>query len=253
MLFRDAYADAEMPVTHLLKCQAAGLILPPGAALTGRSAARVAGLALGEPDDPVQVIVPTGEQFGGRGLSVRRAWLPAAQVVPGKPRLTVPQRTAWEIAREPNLVEAEAALDVLFAGNYLRPGAMDDWVAVSPRSKAAKALGLADGRAESPQESRARVRLVLAGLPVPTPQFKVWLRGRFGARLDLAWPAAKIAVEYDGLWHAERRQFLRDRSRANKLLDAGWTVYTMTCDDLSDPIIFAAFVARLRDALARAC
>ena len=59
----------------------------------------------------------------------------------------------------------------------------------------ARVTSLADGNSGSPQESRLRARLVLAGLPRPQTQVSVFDRsGRFVARVDLAWPALKVAV-----------------------------------------------------------
>lgn len=252
MLFRDVYVDADQPVTYLLRCRAVGLILPPGGAITGRSAARLSGLPLGDPTDPVEVVVPPNVRFRSRGCRVRRAWLPAGHVLSGEPRVTVPQRTAWEIASGPDLVEAVVALDILFHYTYLRPAAMESWAAVYPRSRAATALSLADGRSESPQETRARLRILAAGFPAPVPQHEVWVKSSLLARLDLAWPAAKVAVEYDGEWHADGRQLAHDRYRLNKLVDAGWVVLHLTKRDLADPALFAVFAEQLRAALARA-
>jgi hypothetical protein len=197
------------------------------------------------------VVVPPGKQFKQRGMRVRRAWLPVGHVRVGWPALTVPQRTAWEIAREPDLVEAVAALDVLLHHNYFRLASMESWVARLPRSRAARAFALADGRAASPQESRLRVRMVLAGVPKPTPQYEVWRGGQFVARPDLVWPEAKVAVEYDGEWHADARQLISDRARLNKLVDAGWVVLHATKDDLSNPLLFERFVAQVNAALRR--
>ena len=250
-LFRDVYADADLPVTHRLRCRAVGLILPPGAALTASSAACVDALPLGAEREPVHVLVPPGTRFSPRGCRARQAWLPPTHIRLGEPPITVPQRTAWEIARGPDLVEAVVTLDVLLHHKYFRAGSMDSWAAAYPRSRAAKALSLADGRAESPQESRARLRIIAAGFPAPTPQYEVRINGLFLARLDLAWPAAKVAVEYDGEWHAEIRQFASDRARWNKLLDAEWVVLSLTKRDLADPVLFATFCRQLKSALAR--
>jgi hypothetical protein len=257
MLFRDVYVDAGQPVTYLLRCRAAGLILPAGGALTGRSAARLSGLPLGDPTDPIEVVVPPDVRFRSRECRVRRAWLPAGHILPREPRepreprVTVPQRTAWEIASEPDLTEAVVALDVLFHYKYLRPAAMESWIAVHPWSRAAKAFSLADGRAESPQETRARLRILAAGFPAPVPQHEVWVKSSLLARLDLAWPAAKVAVEYDGEWHSDERQLAHDRYRLNKLVNAGWVVLHLTKGDLTDPVLFAVFAEQLRAALAR--
>ena len=253
-LFRDVYADRDLTLNHLLKCRAAGLILPAYAALTGRSAACLDGLPLGEPDEPVGVLIPGDRQFSGRGLRVRRAHLPAGHVrrTPGCPAVTVPQRTAWEIASEPNQIEAVVALDVLFHHRYLRVAAMDSWVTVHPHSRAAKTLALADGRAESPQETRTRLRIIAAGLPPPVPQYEVWRDNVHLARLDLAWPKAKVGAEYDGAHHAETHQLAHDNARSNKLLTEGWVVLRITKETLVNPILFNQFVEQLRAALTRA-
>jgi hypothetical protein len=44
-----------------------------------------------------------------------------------------------------------------------------------------------------------RVHLVLAGLD-PVPQYQITLDGEDVASVDLAFPARKVAVEYDGGW-----------------------------------------------------
>src|SRR3712207_7059217 len=43
----------------------------------------------------------------------------------------------------------------------------------------------------------------------------------FVARVDFAGPELRIAIEYVGLWHGERRAFLADRRRLNRLVAAG--------------------------------
>ena len=47
--------------------------------------------------------------------------------------------------------------------------------------------------------------------------------------LDLAWPDAKVAVEFDGFVpHSTRRVFDDDRARQNDLVADGWTVFRIT-------------------------
>ena len=107
---------------------------------------------------------------------------------------------------------------------------------------------LADGRAESPRKSRLRVLLSLAGL-VTVPQYTVRdEHGNFVARVDLAFPELRLAIEYDGTWHGEAGQLRRDRRRMNALSAVGWTVFYVTAADMHDP---ALLVARLRALIAR--
>lgn len=76
------------------------------------------------------------------------------------------------------------------------------------------------------------MQLVLAGLPSAVPQYEVRLAGRFVARVDLAYPDRRLAIEYDGTWHSESGQFARDRQRLNRLGAAGWRVVHVTAHDL---------------------
>ncbi|TCB95945.1 hypothetical protein E0H26_17440 [Micromonospora zingiberis] len=112
-----------------------------------------------------------------------------------------------------------------------------------------RAVDLADAGAESMPESRLRVRIVLAGITPPVTQFVVERQGRFIARVDLAWPHLRVAVEYDGLWHHDPEQFHRDRRRLNRLLGEDWIVLHVTAKRLHRD--FDGFLAELRQALAR--
>jgi very-short-patch-repair endonuclease len=92
-----------------------------------------------------------------------------------------------------------------------------------------------------------RLLVLAAGLPAPVAQFEVRAGGRFVARVDFAWPEQRLALEYDGLWHAEPGRFARDRQRLNALTAAGWRVVFVTAADLHRP---AALLARLSAELA---
>jgi very-short-patch-repair endonuclease len=88
----------------------------------------------------------------------------------------------------------------------------------------------------------------LAGL-VAVPQNTVRDdEGGFVARVDLAFPEHRLAVEYDGAWHGQVGQLARDRRRPNRLTATGWRVLFVTAADLRDP---DALVARVAAALVR--
>ncbi|TQS42405.1 endonuclease domain-containing protein [Cryptosporangium phraense] len=211
------------------------------------------GLPLGEPRDPVVAIAPPGTGArSGRGIRLRRAVLKAEEIRRGRLPTTVPIRTAWEIAGERDLVEAVVALDVLLRHRHVRAEQLTARASAHPQSRAARAIALADGRAESPPESRTRVRIVLAGLPAPVPQFEITRGGVLLGRVDFAWPAYRVALEYDGLWHADRGQFIHDRHRLNALTADRWTVLHATLADLHDKTAFDRLLTQLRAALGRA-
>lgn len=99
---------------------------------------------------------------------------------------------------------------------------------------ARRALQLVRVGAESPRESLLRL-LIVSALAEPVLQHEVFdTSGLFVARLDLSWPAIKLAVEYDGEHHGEAAQQDRDRVRREKLRALGWHVIVVTKDDLHD-------------------
>jgi len=67
--------------------------------------------------------------------------------------------------------------------------------------------------------------------------------GTFVARLDLAWPQLKVAVEYDGEHHRAREQYSRDLDRHNRLRLLGWTVIQVDAELLRRPERLVALVA----------
>lgn len=255
-LFRDIYADAELPVPHRTRCAlVARWLIPDGAAIAGRSAACLYGATSLDEQAPVEVVVPAGTRFGPvAGLRIHSTTLADQDVRrrDGVP-LTTAHRTCWDLARWLDPVEAVTMIDQFLTRRIVTAPGLRDYALARAGDRgwrlALRAVDLADPGAESPQESRLRVRLVLAGLPRPETQYVVSDRGRFVARLDLAWPEVKVAVEYDGLWHGDPGQFHLDRRRLNRLLGNDWIVLHVTAQRLRDD--FDGFVAELRAALRR--
>lgn len=103
--------------------------------------------------------------------------------------------------------------------------------------------------ASSRPETRTRLLLVDAGLPEPVLAHEVRdSRGRFVARLDLAYPQWRIAIEYEGEHHlTDSAQWTRDIHRYERLAAEGWTVIRVTRHDLFDAP--ATVVARVCGAI----
>lgn len=97
-----------------------------------------------------------------------------------------------------------------------------------------RVLGLIDGGAESPQETRTRLLLVQADLPKPETQIVVC--DEFGypfARLDMGWPEWHVAVEFDGAQHwTDSAQRTRDIDRWAQLEALGWHIVRVSGDML---------------------
>ncbi|WP_345803124.1 hypothetical protein AAIB33_08605 [Microbacterium sp. AZCO] len=101
---------------------------------------------------------------------------------------------------------------------------------------ARQALELLDGGAESPKESELRVLLIRAGFgPFATNIELRDAHGVFVARVDLALPDLRIAIEYEGDHHRDREQWRQDIARRRRIEALGWIYLPVTQADLDDP------------------
>jgi very-short-patch-repair endonuclease len=252
-LGRGVYIDAELAVTPFVRIQAAELWLPAEAVVTARSAAQIWGVDLTDPDNLVEV-VSAHRIRPMPGIVGRAAHIAPDEVTVHRGiRLTTPLHTAWEIARALPEVSAIGWIDALARRRRLSRRELRSHArrhVGEPGSRAAgRTLALCDPRAESPPESRLRIEMLRAGLPVPVPQFDVLVDGFFVARLDFAWPAFRFGVEYDGQWHADTGQLHRDRSRLRELNAAGWRIFHVTREDMRDvPALMRQIAAALAQA-----
>lgn len=244
-VLQGVYRPAWVPLTHKLKCQAARLVLPDQAVVTGLSAASVLGLRLAAPDDDVCAAVQEGPVVPRRsGIRLRRVadGRPFGQVVDGV-RLAHARRLAFDAAARLPLHDATAALDAIARHGLVEIAEFQRWLTDCHDNDVRHvrlAAQLSDPRAESPPESVTRVHLVQAGFDV-VPQHRVVLGSQVIARVDLALPDLKIAIEYDGRWHEGQRAFDNDRLAA--LRAAGWTVIIVTAELLRDYRRLVAAVA----------
>jgi hypothetical protein len=137
---------------------------------------------------------------------------------------------------EDHLVAAGDAL--LTAGLADRADLLE--AAQQPRRRGAKALAAAvpfvRAGAESPRESAVRLVLVRAGLPEPELNGNLHDdSGHFLARLDMAYPEYRVAVEYDGRQHADLDQFRRDADRWPAIAGQGWILIRVLDHHLAEP------------------
>ncbi len=252
-LFRDVYTWAETSITHELRARAAALALPPGAVVTGRSAATVRGAPVCWTDDPVHVVAPLELRIGRRsGVLLRRTALRPDEYGPwGDGLIASPLRMALDLLLGRPLPDSVADLD-----QVLKAGLIDrHLLTASLRSRrdngivvARQAEQLATGIADSIPESQVRVHLVLAGLD-PVAQHWIEVDGEQVAQVDFAFPARKVAVEYDGGWRNNEMWALNhDRTRLNRIQAAGWDVVFVTAALLRQP---RKMIAEVRGALAR--
>lgn len=226
-LFRGVYIGAEIEITVEILAAAISLVLPPGAVIARSTAALLLGADIRRLGDlQIDVVTLREDQVRRAGIRSRAALLEPGDVVEvmGIP-VTSPVRTAFDLARERNLIESVVGVDAMLNRGgctleslraYLddRPG----WRGVR---WAEEAIRHAEPKAESPMETRQRMRLVLAGLPRPEAQYVLCDdRGGFVARLDHGYDEWKVAPEYDGELHSERWRY--DNERQERIRDQGW-------------------------------
>lgn len=103
---------------------------------------------------------------------------------------------------------------------------------------------------ESEMETQLLRAIRAHGLPTPVVQHEVWSGDRFVARVDLAYPVERIALEYDSdEFHTGRVASDRDRSRRHELVAAGWLPIDIGPRDLRRGAVAAcaAIAQALRD------
>jgi predicted transcriptional regulator of viral defense system len=246
---------------HLIHCVGVLLSLGPGPVLSHGSAARLHGLIL-PLRPPSEVRLTSDDQWRrGRGYRVAQATMTADEVEPWMTfrAFSVP-RTLVDCAREWPLTDGVVAIDAaLQEKKTTRDELVGAVLAGSHRAgiaQAARAVGLADGRAESPLETRSRLALLASGLPRPELQVEIHDATGFIGRMDGWYEEAAVALEFDGqvkytdpryasspaevLWKEKRRE---DRVRA-----VGIRVVRIANEDLGQP--WAGVVARIGDLLA---
>lgn len=158
-------------------------------------------------------------------------------VVAGVP-CTSAERTAVDLARRVGRLDALAVLDAALRSGRCTTGSLtaevDRHAGRRGVVQARELVPLADARAESPMESRLRLRVLDGGLPGPELQWRLPESGVQRYRLDLAWPGRRVGAEYDGApAHLLRSQLRHDRERHNWLTGrAGWRLLYFTDVDV---------------------
>jgi hypothetical protein len=150
---------------------------------------------------------------------------------------TAPAWTAVEIARTLPRPRALATLDAALHSASCTPAELDTALKEQKGRrgtvKVRELLAHADGRAESPMESEMRLVFIDWGLPTPELQYEIVDRCGQLWRVDFAWPAEKVAAEYDSVeWHANPAAFKHDRIKTARLQECGWTTTPAVVDDI---------------------
>ncbi|WP_020390207.1 DUF559 domain-containing protein [Kribbella catacumbae] len=217
--------------------------LPPGAdplaaaraqggVVSHLSAAVLYGFEVLELPAVAQVTVPRGQHRRESTIDCELRWADDVQALDGR---TTKLRTVLDCART-----LPFAAGLCVADSALRKGGIqrDQLLAAAATllgpgsARARQVAAAADGRAESPLESVLRAVLLEAGIEGFVPQWVIQDE-TFSARIDLAHPTLRLALEADSFaHHGTRAALARDCRRHTQLTIRGWRLLRFSWEDV---------------------
>jgi len=139
--------------------------------------------------------------------------------------VTTPTRTAYDLARRRDLIEAVVGIDAMLNRGGANLDELVDYTAAHRKWRYVRtvdaALTHAEPLSQSPMESRQRMRLVLAGFPRPRAQVPVAdEHGVVFAYIDNGYEEFRVGTDYDGDDHGARWRY--DLERQERIRDQRW-------------------------------
>jgi hypothetical protein len=237
----DLYAIAGTPRTWQRDVLAACLVAPAGTVASHLSAAALWRIADSSPLP--HITVPRSRSGRVAIAKVHRADLDPRDVTRiGKIPVTRVPRTLLDLASVVSPKALEHAVDTALSAGQASPRSLDGAIErgqLAPGRPGVPALRRAleawtDAiRPGSPAEARLLRQLADWGVPEPVRQHVVRNgAGKVIARIDVAWPAALVGVEYDGLRYHGPRYIEHDEQRHAEVEAMGWTLHHASRADL---------------------
>jgi hypothetical protein len=252
-IFWDTYVSRDVSITPLLRAKAVIRLVPSGSFISHHTAAELWGAAV-PADGATHVTLPSAHRRQVRqGVRSHYRKYPAQTTLRKGLPISTPEQTFLDLAAgDVGLVDLVVVADgMIKAGHTSEQRLIDAAAQWSGRGcrAARRAASLARKGVDSPQETRLRLLLVLAGLP--EPRVNLIIRGRDGSwrrRYDLAYEHLRLIIEYDGRKHAEdSRQWLTDIFRREELDQMRWRLVIVTSEGIyQEPL---RTLERVRDAL----
>jgi very-short-patch-repair endonuclease len=200
----------------------------------------------GFPPGVVEISAPTKKDARGLGFCLHTIGIlePSEITAISNIPVTSATRTLFDLAAvaDPNMVELalEDALRRRLTSIPRMKWFMDVHAKQGRRGiTAMRRLLAAKERRVAITESGFEIRLFQelrrADLPLPVPQYVLSENGKTLARLDFAYPEARLGLEAVSYkWHSARDAWARDQSRWNDVVALGWRVLNVTWDDLKN-------------------
>jgi hypothetical protein len=233
----NVYSPVGVELTALDRAQAAWLWSRRDAVLVGNSAAAMLGSKWIPADEPAELA--RSRHPAPKGIIVHSCAIADDEVHEhrGIPCSTA-ARTAYDVGRRIPRDKGIIRVDALLNATQCCIAEVEALAARYPGARGLRqlrsTLDLADGGAESPQETRLRLLLVRSGLPRPITQIPVANDlGRVVRRVDMGWPQWKVGVEYDGEQHFTNAvDYENDIVRLEFLANRGWKIVRVSSRQL---------------------
>lgn len=234
---RNVYAPATAKLNAVDRAVAAWLWSGRQATVAGVSAAALFGVRWMPDDGPAELV--RTQHRRPPGITVHCGHVRDDEVCTVRSICsTTAARTAYDLGRRSPFTVGLIRVDAVLAATGI---GVDAIAAIAQRNPGARhirrlrsILDIADGGAESPQETRLRLLLLRAGLPRPVTQIPICTAaGRVVRRIDMGWPQWKVGVEYDGFQHwTDAQQYAGDIDRLEFLADRGWRLVRVSVNHL---------------------
>jgi hypothetical protein len=240
----EQWADATQVEKHRLRCVAVARVMPGQVALTHTSALVLQGINVWGADlETVHVTRldgATGRACAGVRHHTGSFDEGALTLTDAGLTVTKPLRAVLEHASLSSVVSGLVPADhALHLGHFeaeqlmAHYGDLKQWPGMRHVQLVVR---LADGRSESPGETRMRHLCWRCGLPAPELQYEVFdAHGRFVGRTDFAWPAYRLFGEFDG-----RGKYLRNLKPGQTVADA--VLAEKQCEDRIRELTGGTFV-----------
>ncbi len=192
----------------------------------------LAGLPLWTPAELPELLLPSGVKRTRRaGMRGTAGLHPGERARKRGFVVTTLGGTVADLALVLDLDDFICALD-----SALRRGWIPSTQKLDRRQEAVlvEAMALANGLSESTLETRLRLLLVRAGVGPEVLQLRLFdATGNCFARVDMAWPSRRLAVEADGReTHELPKALFGDRRRQNLVSLANWTILRFMWSDV---------------------
>lgn len=235
-LHRGCYVAAET-ATHFDTRVRAALEMVPGAyGLSHQSAVTWCGGTASDTPD-IHLAVPHRLRCDLPGIRTHRYRTPPMLWTRRGVKVTAPPQTFVDLAASSDLVELVVAGDSLVRRTPVTPTELAAFARQAHSNgvgRARRAAALVRSNVDSAQETRSRMLIVLAGLPEPTVDLRFHSEeGVLLRRMDMGYEDAKLAVEYDGRHHIQRKaQWARDLERREYFEGLGWRFIILIAPDI---------------------